>query len=91
MKSKIYVEEVLVEKKDELEVVVLKCKILIGDINAGMDINVPFGDGVDMTVPVDEVGEAGDGFCTISINCDDQGDVEFLIGMGLDKQILTVE
>lgn len=56
-------------------------------------MNLPYSSGLDIAIPVDEIeftpGQSGE--VRIKVLCEDKSDVEFLQGLNLEGEILTVE
>jgi len=91
MLTEIYVESVFAESADEQILFVLQCQLDKGEVFAEASISVPFNPGFDMLIPIDEV-EIVDRLCVkIKVHCDDEDELEFLLGLKLGGNILTIE
>ena len=72
---------------------ILQCTVLVGSVQKGQNMNLPYSSGLDIAIPVDEIeftpGQSGE--VRIKVLCEDKSDVEFLQGLNLEGEILTVE
>jgi hypothetical protein len=91
MYSEICVDDILTENFDGKFFFVLLCKIVSGAIGAGLNVNVSFGTGLDMTIPIDEIEVVGGNGIKIKVYCEDLEEVEFLRGLNLVGEVLRVE
>ncbi|MFZ2998898.1 MAG: hypothetical protein WA071_01000 [Undibacterium umbellatum] len=91
MFTEIYVENASAVSSEEQILFVLQCQMGKGEAIAGANICVPFNSEFDMRIPIDEV-EVVDRECVkIKVNCTDADELEFLLGLKLSGEILTIE
>jgi len=92
MHSEIQVENAFSENFEGRIKFVLQSQIVSGVVKVGMAMTLPFSSGLVMTMPIDEV-EIVDNhqYIKIKVHCDDSDELEFLLGLNLDGEILTVE
>ncbi|MBI3727383.1 MAG: hypothetical protein HY254_03505 [Burkholderiales bacterium] len=91
MHSEIQVENVFSEDFEGKIKFVLQSQIVSGVVKVGMDMTLRFNSGLVMTMPIDEVEIVDNQYIKIKVHCDDSDELEFLLGLNLDSEILTVE
>ncbi len=91
MQSQIQIENISTENFDGKILFVLKCQIIAGDVKVGYNMNLPFSTGFDMTIPIDEIEVIGVQRIKIKVNCEDQEEIDFLLGLNLDGEVLLVD
>ena len=92
MKSEIKIDSVSTQELATQVFFVLQCTVRNGVVQKGQAMTLPYSSGLDMTIPVDEVESAVDqpGKIRIKVLCDDLSDVEFLRGLNLEGEVLSV-
>lgn len=91
MHSEIQVENAFSEDFEGEIKFVLQSQIVSGIVKVSMDMTLPFSSGLVMTMPIDEVELVDNQNIKIKVHCDDADELEFLLGLNLDGEILTVE
>lgn len=91
MLTEIYVENVSAASSEEQILFVLQCQMGKREAIVGANICIPFNSEFDMRIPIDEV-EVVDSECIkIKVHCADADELEFLLGLKLIGEILTIE
>ncbi|UTY59325.1 hypothetical protein [Massilia sp. erpn] len=91
MHSKIQVEDIFTKNVGEKIFFVLACRIVAGEVTVGSNMSLPFSAGLGMTIPIDEIDVIGDQRIEIKVHCNDQEEIEFLLGLNLNGEALVVE
>lgn len=93
MKSEIRVEAVSDQLQGNNLFFVIRCIVLQGRVEAGQDLTLPYNSRLDMTIPIDaiEILPQGDNHINIKVRCEDLSEIDFLHGLNLEKEVLTVE
>ncbi|MDC8757108.1 hypothetical protein [Janthinobacterium fluminis] len=91
MHSKIKVENIFIENTNGKILFVLTCQIVVGCVQVGSNVSFPFSAGLDMIVPIDEVEVIGGQRIRVKVHCEDQEEMDFLLGLNLDEEVLLVE
>jgi hypothetical protein len=91
MHSQIRIKNVSIERSAGKNLFVLECLIITGGVQVGLNMSLPYSSGIDMTIPIDQVEVIEAQRMKIKVHCDDQEELEFLLGLNLDGEVLIVE